>query len=700
MPPKKRNTQQQRGEEDGEKPFQAVILTDTYDDQFLPISQEMPRCLMPLCNTPLIEYTLEILAITDVAEVFVICTNHIDKIKEYFEHSCWTQPHSPLKVKVVQSPEAMSVGDAMRDLDARHLITTDFILMYGDLVSNIKLDKVLETHRARKKTDKNSIMTMVLKEATRTHTSRPKDDSSVFVLDPNNNQCLFYEPVQALPRKGRIEISPELFEKHAEFEFRNDLVDPFLDICSAEVPALFTENFDWQKLRSDFVHGILTSDILGKTIYNEIISEPYIARIQNEQLYSTVSNHVLNRWVFPIVPETNLHQNDNYRFLRGNIYKASDVILSRSCIIDENVQIGSGTVIGESTRITNSVIGRNCNIGDNVILNGAYIWDNVTIEANSVVTRSIIARDVTLMDKTTIHNGCLVSLNVSLGPDEDIPKYSRLSLAPQPKNNIFADDSDEEEEAQDHHVLTSSNHPDVYFWTERGGDDDDVDIRNVNLGSLAYDMADLKINDGELSDSASEVGEVSDDEDDDSDNDISGAFGGSWDTQGANKLAEFKKEVAQTMERSLTEKHTVDETSLEITGLRMAHNGTYDQVREVMIPMLLDHVDVSKNAMGNMRTMLEYWAPVISKGLEDQTHILSIFQRHCAETDALSKLFVGILQILYNEDMVDEDSVLQWYESDASKSGSPAEVKLRERAAKFVDWLQEAEEESSDEDSD
>ena len=44
---------------------------------------------MPLCNTPLIEYTLEILAITDVAEVFVICTNHIDKIKEYFEYVCF-----------------------------------------------------------------------------------------------------------------------------------------------------------------------------------------------------------------------------------------------------------------------------------------------------------------------------------------------------------------------------------------------------------------------------------------------------------------------------------------------------------------------------------------------------------------------------------------------------------------------------------
>ncbi|KAI9498624.1 nucleotide-diphospho-sugar transferase [Zychaea mexicana] len=699
MPPKKRNTQQ-RGEGDGEEPFQAVILADTYDDQFLPISNEMPRCLMPLCNIPLIEYTLEALAITDVQEVFIVCTTHIDKIKEYFEQSSWLQPHSPLSVQIVQSPEAMSVGDAMRELDARQLITNDFILTFGDLVSNIKLDKIMETHRARKKTDKHSIMTMVLKEAARIHTSRAKDDSSVFVLDPNNNQCLFYEPVQALPRKARIEVSPEVFENHAQFEFRNDLVDPFLDICSVEVPALFTENFDWQKLRSDFVHGILTSDILGKRIYTEIISEPYVARIQNEQLYSTVSNHVLNRWVFPIVPETNLHQNDNYQFLRGNIYNASDVILSRSCIIDENVQIGSGSVIGENSRIANSVIGRNCSIGDNIVLDGAYIWDNVTIFANSVVTRSILANNVTLMDNTTVRDGCIISTDVTLGPDEDVPKYSRLSLQPQPKTSIFADDSDEEEEAKDQPVLSNNNHPDVYFWTERGGDDDDVDIRNINLGSLAYDMADLKINDGELSDSASEVGEVSDDEDDHSDNDIAGSFGAGWDTQGASKLAEFKKEVAQTIERSLTEKHTVDETSLEITGLRMAHNGTYDQVREVMIPMLLDHVDVSKNAVGNMRAMLEKWSPVISKGLEDQVHVLRIFQRHCAETDALSKLFVGILQILYNEDIVEEESVLRWYASDASKNGSSAEVKLRERAAKFVDWLQEAEEESSDDDED
>lgn len=161
------------------------------------------------------------------------------------------------------------------------------------------------------------------------------------------------------------------------------------------------------------------------------------------------SKHVLNRWVFPIVPEANLKQDDNYQLMRGNVYKASDVILSRSCIVDENVQIGPGTVIGENSRIANSVIGRGCTIGDNVSLDGVYVWDNTTISDNCSVVKSILANNVTLLENTTVEHGCLISTGVTIGPEEHIPKYSRLSLHPQPKTSMFAEDS-EDEEGGDH----------------------------------------------------------------------------------------------------------------------------------------------------------------------------------------------------------------------------------------------------------
>lgn len=522
---------------------------------------------------------------------------------------------------------------------------------------------------------------------------RAKDSNSVFVLDPNTHQCVYYESVVSLPRKHRMEISPEIFENRPQIEFRNDLVDPYLDICSVEVPALFTENFDWQRLRSDFVHGILTSDILGKTIYTNLVFEPYVARVQNEQLYSTTSNHILNRWAFPVVPETNLRAGDDYEFARGNIYKSMNVVLSRSCIIDENVQIGSGTRIGENTRIGNSIIGKNCTIGDNVVLEGAFLWDNVIIGDNCTVEKSIIANNANILENTTIAQGCLVSLGVTLGPEAKIPKYSRLSLLPQPKNSMFDESSDEDDEEEERQQVITGDHPTVYFWTLQS-DDDDVDIRNVKLGSLAYDMADLVLKDGDITDSASEVGESDDD-----DSDI-GSLNGSWALENsmARKTEEFKKEIAQTIERSLDENHTVYTAALEVTGLRMSSNGSYTDIREVMIPIVMDHID-RNNSVQSLKTVLTKWAPLIGKMThlpEDQLHVLQVLQKHCASQDYLSKVFLGALQLFYNADIVEEEAIRRWYNTDLSKA-NPAESKLREKATKFIEWLDEAEEESEEE---
>ncbi len=66
----------------------------------------------------------------------------------------------------------MSAGDALRELDTKQLISSDFILVSGDVVSNLNVDDVLKAHRKRREIDKNSIMTMVLREASPFHRTR------------------------------------------------------------------------------------------------------------------------------------------------------------------------------------------------------------------------------------------------------------------------------------------------------------------------------------------------------------------------------------------------------------------------------------------------------------------------------------------------------------------------------------------------
>ena len=54
---------------------------------------------------------------------------------------------SPLNVQTITADTCYSMGDALRDIDAKNLIRSDFILIYGDVVSNIKLQNVVDEHK-------------------------------------------------------------------------------------------------------------------------------------------------------------------------------------------------------------------------------------------------------------------------------------------------------------------------------------------------------------------------------------------------------------------------------------------------------------------------------------------------------------------------------------------------------------------------
>jgi translation initiation factor eIF-2B subunit epsilon len=60
----------------------------------------------------------------------------------------------------------------MRDIYTHGIIKTDFVLVMGDLVSNVRIDEVVRIHKERRKTNKDAIMTMVVKESGAVHRTR------------------------------------------------------------------------------------------------------------------------------------------------------------------------------------------------------------------------------------------------------------------------------------------------------------------------------------------------------------------------------------------------------------------------------------------------------------------------------------------------------------------------------------------------
>jgi len=143
------------------EPLQAVLLADSYTSTFAPLTLSRPRCLLPLANVPLLAWTLETLSLAGVKEVFVFCTTKAEQVKAWLEASEWAD--GGMRVHTIVGSNATSTGDVLRELDVMGVIKGDFILMNGDVVSNLDLRDAVEAHRERRKASKDAIMTMVLK---------------------------------------------------------------------------------------------------------------------------------------------------------------------------------------------------------------------------------------------------------------------------------------------------------------------------------------------------------------------------------------------------------------------------------------------------------------------------------------------------------------------------------------------------------
>ncbi|KAG1803652.1 nucleotide-diphospho-sugar transferase [Suillus plorans] len=698
---------------DEEEVLQAVVLADSFNKRFKPLTTHKPRCLLPICNAPLLDWTFESLALAGVQEIFVICRSHAELVKTAIKNSKWSKPGAGLKiVPIVTAKETFTPGDAMRDIYTHGIITSDFVLVTGDLVSNIHIGDVVREHKERRKMDKDAIMTMVVKQSGVNHRTRSKGDSAVFVIDPETSKCLHYEAVTGYPPKKYASIPREILNEHPEVEIRNDLIDCSIDICSVEVPSLFQDNFDYGDVRRDFVHGVLTSDLLMKSIYCYVAKEGYAARVRDTRSYDSISKDILSRWTFPLVPDDNHPGGHSYEHLRGNKYIAKDnsVILSRTCKIGNNTLIGSKSQIADNAQVTASVLGQRCIVGAGSIVRNSYLFDGAVIGPNCVVEHSIIGSGVHIKERTHVERGCLIADGVVVGPQAKLAPFSRLS-----KRRQDSDEEDEEFEDAEEHFEEEEDGDDE---GEDGDDEDEVDSEledveanqdpkalaklgsdtnaiiwplpvvdedeaiddlehpdNQRLMRIGDNASDLVLSDpGSVTSSESE----SDSDDDDDDEHFYDSNPASSTTSlplstpsnlvaqaDSAVISEFQQEVKQSLDRAFAEGHSVDNAAVELKTLRMASNVSLRLVREAVIAAMVSRIKIIAGGgipqRQEIASMIARWGGLIDKiGGVDPVETVEILQEYCASSDRLP-LFGQILAALYQDDIVDEDDIRAWH---------------------------------------
>ena len=566
----------------------------------------------------------------------------------------------------------------MRDLDNRDLITGDFLLVSGDVVSNMSIEPALAKHRARREKNKDAIMTMVLREAGLGHRTKSKGSRPVFVIDPGAERCLYYEEMGGRRGRGRhITLDPELLTANSEIDIRDDLIDCHIDICTLDVLAQWSDNFDFQSLRKSFLHGVLKDyETYGKTIHTYVVTDQYAARVKSLRAYDAISKDIVGRWAYPLCPDSNLVPDQNYHSRNGKIYQEDSVATGRASI--KNTVIGSQTSIGEESTIKGSTIGRRCKIGKNVLIEGAYIWDDVTVGDGSIIREAIVANDTTIGSNCTIESGALISFGVHL------PDHIGISM--------------------DRKV---TRHQESFF--DNRANPEDSDTSSVASSSLVYRHP-------SASGSASSISTLASSDDDVEavrDSSRRSSFR-SDPSDDAAENRDFHVEATASIFDGLQKGDPADTIILELNGYRMSTNASQHEVRRAVVAAFIKRVsslsagdgapsistrEAVKEVFGKYKGLVE--RTMFDQDADDkvdQVDFLLLLQKEALGRPNGDQLLLFVTKEVYDSEIVEEDGLLQWWDNDKGVQGEMG--KVRGLTEQFITFLKEAEEDNESEDED
>ena len=590
---------------------------------------------------------------------------------------------------------ATSVGDAMRDLDNRDKINGDFLLVSGDVVSNLPIENALTRHRARREKDKNAIMTMILREAGVEHRTNSRGRKPVFVIDPTANRCLHYEEISRKQRDGRyVSIDPDLLTSHSEIEVREDLIDCYIDICTPDVLGFWSDNFDYQTVRKSFLYGVLKDyELNGKTIHTHILREQYAARVRSLKAYDAISKDIVSRWTYPLCPDSNLVKDQTYRLGRGKVYEEDGVVLARSSVLKKRTVIGTETSIGDKSVVGDSIIGRRCQIGRNVTIEGSYIWDHVVIGDGSIIKQAVIASETVIGRNCIVEPGALISYGVRISDKRTVSGTSRITRAEQSKKDTNAQtDFDIVGKGGEGHNYVSES-------------DDDSEASSTGSSRLFYLGSTTSQSNSSMSTLHSEslgspiLGNNSRRDSFRSDH--------SDDTP---QNRDFHLEATASILDGLQKDDSPEVIHLELLNQRLTADADDHMMRSALISAFMKRVSnlmdsdtpASKAVelvFGKYKDLIERLA-ISDKAKDlksDQIDLLMLVQRDAVGRGKGETLMLFTVKQCCDLEVIEKEGVLQWWEDERGKEGEMG--RMRGLVGKYVEWLRDAESGESESES-
>lgn len=121
--------------------MKAIVLAAGLGTRLRPLTEDRPKCMLPVDGRPLMAYTLELLIRHKMSDVFVNLYWHPDLIEEYFGDG----EAFGLRIHYLREEELSGTAGPLRKL-ADELAGERFLLLYGDNLTDLDLSELVRFH--------------------------------------------------------------------------------------------------------------------------------------------------------------------------------------------------------------------------------------------------------------------------------------------------------------------------------------------------------------------------------------------------------------------------------------------------------------------------------------------------------------------------------------------------------------------------
>ncbi|HWP31489.1 MAG TPA: NDP-sugar synthase [Fimbriimonadales bacterium] len=338
--------------------MRGIVIAGGLGTRLRPLTLSRPKPLMPLVNTPLLEYQLTYLKEAGIKEVCFATNYMADAIEKYFGDG------SSLGIKLVYAleKEPLDTGGAIRN--AYDVFPgDDCVIFNGDTIHAFDISAIIRSHRER-----NADVTLTLREVRRPH------PYGVIKINEEERVLGFYEPTEE--QKRMLSNTGE----------GSDYINAGLYVINADILEMFpsgrcnVEREVFPKLISE-----------GKRIYGNI-QNAYWIDIGRPSQYMEAVRAVLNGSVKSPKP-----------FRKYNSAAIDDdVELHPEAKISGFSSIGKGVKIEKGAEIIDSIILEETNIGEGAKVRNSIIGERSCIGAFSRIENSVLGAQTVVPEYSII----------------------------------------------------------------------------------------------------------------------------------------------------------------------------------------------------------------------------------------------------------------------------------------------------------